>query len=1024
MKSNRIGIGIAGTLLSLLYVSSIYAQTMNQLLEGFITPQDSTRTKVWWFHGQTATTRAGITADLEAFKKVGVGGVVFYNQVHGTPEKDALEGMSDPWWEMLLYAAKETKRLGLTFESNISNGYVAGGRWITPEYSMQQLAWTEQVVSGGRTVSTNIPVENPTLNYFQDVAVLAVPYDEACMMEQKFPEIPTLQKGENRDVVLDCGRTIAARNIQYSMKARGKAKSSAMSLPCAPSEQYVGYGYAELPMMGELEVSADGLTYYRVCSLKPIYRDLDGSRHLTLSFPTVRGRYFRLHLHDWWLDGIDESPLRITDAKISSRAYVDMIEHKNGGYSDYIQTDATPSYAYDEILHSGNILDLSGMLHGDSLMWNNAPEGQWLILRFYHQPTGKKSKHGLPNLMGLECDKMNAVAALKHWNNYPQRIIDSVRNAGADIIGITMDSHEQGAQNWTRGFDSYFAQRNGYNLNKWLPVMAGFIVDSARKSDEILRDVRLTIGDKIAEDYFGTFNELCRKNRVMLTAQAMGGAQAIVCDQISVKRFVDKPQGEFWKHHPDGTYDIKECSSAAHIYGKSIASGEAFTDAQYNQPLSYIKQLADAAYGLGINEFVICASAAQPWLNRIPGNTANGRQYCFNRNNTYWNESGPFWDYQARCAFLLRQGQPVHDLALYLGDDAPMKILGNSQPLLPNGFDFDAFTTDALFNRLDVKERRATLPDGKSYQAVVVKSDARISPRVVQRLEELRSRGVKVWCDDGSSSFSDFASANDIRPDLIVPQDRLTYFAHRTTPDADIYLVVNHDDRPIVFDYGFHVVAQSLEIWDAVTAKRFKARTHTEGDYTFTTLSLAAHESLFVVIKKDAEDKSLPVYRSRSRSLQVALDEGWLVSFKDNNGCLKEVAMPKLMDWTDSDEDSVKYFSGTAVYTTTFRITPRKGKVYYLNFGTLHDMAHVSINGHDVGTVWCSPFEIDITGYLRKGRNDLRIDVTNSLYNRMIGDTLLPEDERVTWATTPLVTPHTQLVPSGIEEVSITADDF
>lgn len=78
--------------------------------------QDSARTKVWWFHGETETTREGITADLEAFRKAGVGGVVFYDQVH-LKKPVALDAFSDEWWAMLYYAAREAERLGLTFET-------------------------------------------------------------------------------------------------------------------------------------------------------------------------------------------------------------------------------------------------------------------------------------------------------------------------------------------------------------------------------------------------------------------------------------------------------------------------------------------------------------------------------------------------------------------------------------------------------------------------------------------------------------------------------------------------------------------------------------------------------------------------------------------------------------------------------------------------------------------------------------------------------------------------------------------
>ena len=183
--------------------------------------------------------------------------------------------------------------------------------------------------------------------------------------------------------------------------------------------------------------------------------------------------------------------------------------------------------------------------------------------------------------------------------------------------------------------------------------MMGHIIGTSEETNGILYDVRRTIADLIADNYYGTLNKICQESGVSFTAQATGNALCIVADPIQAKGKVDIPQGEFWAIHPDGNYDIKESSSAAHLYGKKTASAEAFTDAKFSHSLAYLKTLADYAYCYGINEFVVCASAYQPWLDKIPGNTGGGRHYCLNRNNTFWDFSKPFWDYQARCAYIM-----------------------------------------------------------------------------------------------------------------------------------------------------------------------------------------------------------------------------------------------------------------------------------------------------------------------------------------------------------------------------------
>src|SRR5574344_2550692 len=136
--------------------SSTAAVGIRQAFNEFQHPQDSTRTKVWWFHGETRTTREGITADLEAFKEAGVGGVVYYDQVHGNGA-GAFDAMSREWWDMLKFAAKEAKRLGLSFEINISNGYVAGGPWITKDMGMQQVCSSETFARGPMHLDADLP---------------------------------------------------------------------------------------------------------------------------------------------------------------------------------------------------------------------------------------------------------------------------------------------------------------------------------------------------------------------------------------------------------------------------------------------------------------------------------------------------------------------------------------------------------------------------------------------------------------------------------------------------------------------------------------------------------------------------------------------------------------------------------------------------------------------------------------------------------------------------------------------------
>ena len=125
------------------------------------------------------------------------------------------------------------------------------------------------------------------------------------------------------------------------------------------------------------------------------------------------------------------------------------------------------------------------------------------------------------------------------------------------------------------------------------------------------------------------------------------------------------------------------------------------------------------------------------------------------------------------------------------------------------------------------------------------------------------------------------------------------------------------------------------------------------------------------------------------------LDGPWKVSFPPNLGAPGQIQLPTLESWTTNADDGVKYFSGTATYSTKLR-APRswfqsKSKLQ-LDLGTVRDIAEVSVNGKALGILWKAPYRIEITDALKSGENVIEIKVTNEWTNRLIGDrAALPE---------------------------------
>src|SRR5580704_13551563 len=179
-------------LLIALAMSLFSAQLMaGDLAAQFAKPPASARPWVYWFWNNGNVTKAGITADLEAMKRAGIGGVIIMDVVERfAPPPGTADFMNAEWQELFRFAVSEAHRLGL--EINMTNGpgwCGSSGPWITPELSMQMLVSTNLVVEGPTNLSLVLPKPetastrehdsfNSTVKYedfYRDIALLAIP---------------------------------------------------------------------------------------------------------------------------------------------------------------------------------------------------------------------------------------------------------------------------------------------------------------------------------------------------------------------------------------------------------------------------------------------------------------------------------------------------------------------------------------------------------------------------------------------------------------------------------------------------------------------------------------------------------------------------------------------------------------------------------------------------------------------------------------------------------------------------------
>jgi hypothetical protein len=152
------------------------AKIESDIAANFAQPPPSARPWVFWTWINGNVTREGITADLEAMKRVGIGGFQLYNIAMGVPA-GPYNFMSPEWLGMVRFATSEAQRLGLEMDCCYDGGWggYGGGPWITPELSMQKVVFSEKEITGPQVVSEKLPSPERVRDYYKDICVLAFP---------------------------------------------------------------------------------------------------------------------------------------------------------------------------------------------------------------------------------------------------------------------------------------------------------------------------------------------------------------------------------------------------------------------------------------------------------------------------------------------------------------------------------------------------------------------------------------------------------------------------------------------------------------------------------------------------------------------------------------------------------------------------------------------------------------------------------------------------------------------------------
>src|SRR5262249_30273080 len=125
-----------------------HAAAPDPLVEHFVHPPDSARPWVNWFWLDGNITREGITADLEAMKRVGIGGVWLMDITQDIPAGPVAFG-SPEWNALFKHTVQEADRLGLQVSIHNAPGWCgSGGPWITPDLAMRKVVSSRTNLAG------------------------------------------------------------------------------------------------------------------------------------------------------------------------------------------------------------------------------------------------------------------------------------------------------------------------------------------------------------------------------------------------------------------------------------------------------------------------------------------------------------------------------------------------------------------------------------------------------------------------------------------------------------------------------------------------------------------------------------------------------------------------------------------------------------------------------------------------------------------------------------------------------------
>ncbi|HEY5786684.1 MAG TPA: glycosyl hydrolase [Microlunatus sp.] len=622
--------------------------------------------------------------------------------------------------------------------------------------------------------------------------------------------------------------------------------------------------------------------------------------------------------------------------------------------------------------------------------------------------TGQNVKRAAAGAEGPVHDHYDAAAVREHLTALGDRLIAAV---GAHRLGsVFCDSLEVYHADWTPTLPEEFTRRRGYRPEPELWRLAANGPDVAR----FRTDYHRTLSELYEDNFLVPMAEWAHGHGVPLRVQSYGEPPAT----LASFRHVDGIEGEQWgwTRMPP----TKWASSAAQHLGQPIVSSETWTWVHAPSfratPLD-LKGEAHEHFLLGINQLIGHGWPCSP----RPEGADDGLGWFFyasaalDDRNAWWPAAPDLMTYLQRLSGLLRLGEPVRDLLLYLPTTDAYARLGTATSLdlwrtlagmvdeqlmvslRTAGYDFALLDDDTAAMIEPVAGLVVVLPGRVSVPAA--------TRTWLHRVEAIGGRVLTV--DEGDDAAT--MVGRHLAPDLTLHPTRTDVgMVHRRIGDLEVHLLVNTGPQARTQRVVPRDTRSRLEVWDPADGTVISATT--DPGLHGIEIALAPYQAL-VLVGHDRDLSTVDARRSRPApdSPRVALDTDWRLVRPDDTD-LGEVSLPHR--WED-DPRIGPHFSGTLAYVATITIPAHPGRVH-LDLGDgraaddsgtapahgiegnsyrvqlsppVGEVVRVLVDGEPVAELWGPPYACDLTDHLRHGKSvTLRLEVSNTTANALAAD--------------------------------------